>query len=155
MSLDGGLVDEGVWFRVEDPSAVSAVRRTAERLGAQVGLPSNRVGALAIVAAELASNLAKHADEGRVLVRPTRVEGIAGVELVAIDSGPGMDTDRAGRDGHSTAGTAGRSTSENVSPAAMPRSEKRAPSVIIGTASQHNIGATAPPVIATLATIIS
>ena len=107
MSLDGGLVDEGVWFRVEDPSAVSAVRRTAERLGTQVGLPSNRVGALAIVAAELASNLAKHADEGRILVRPTRDEGIAGVELVAIDSGPGMDTDRAGRDGHSTAGTLG------------------------------------------------
>ena len=107
MSLDGGLVDEGVWFRVEDPSAVSAVRRAAERLGNQVGLPGNRLGALAIVAAELASNLAKHADEGRVLVRPVRDGGVAGVELVAVDSGPGMDMDRSARDGHSTAGTLG------------------------------------------------
>lgn len=107
MSLDGGLVDEGVWFRVEEPSAVSAVRRTAERLGAQVGLHNSRLAALAIVAAELASNLVKHADEGRVLVRPTRSGGVAGVELVAVDSGPGMDTDRAARDGHSTAGTLG------------------------------------------------
>jgi anti-sigma regulatory factor (Ser/Thr protein kinase) len=107
VARDGGLVDEGVWFRVEEPSAVSAVRRTAEQLGTQVGLAGPRLAELAIVAAELASNLVKHADEGRLLVRPVRAEGIAGIELVAVDSGPGMDAERSAQDGRSTAGTLG------------------------------------------------
>ena len=68
-----------------------------------------RIADLAIVAAELASNLVKHADEGSLLLRPVRRAGQAGVELVAIDSGPGMaDVDRLVLgDGHSTAGTLG------------------------------------------------
>jgi anti-sigma regulatory factor (Ser/Thr protein kinase) len=107
VTRDGGLVDEGVWFHVEEPSAVSAVRRTAERFGAQVGLAPPRLSELAIVATELASNLVKHADDGRLLIRPVRTSGVAGVELIAVDSGPGMDAERSARDGHSTAGTLG------------------------------------------------
>lgn len=107
MPRGSGLVDDGVWFRVEEPSAVSAVRRTAEQVGDQVGLPAGRRAELAIVAAELASNLVKHADGGRLLVRPVRTGGVAGVELIAVDSGPGMDAVRSARDGHSTAGTLG------------------------------------------------
>ncbi|TDB72868.1 SpoIIE family protein phosphatase [Micromonospora sp. KC723] len=98
----------GVWYRVESGGAASTVRRTAERLGTQVGLTPNRVAELAIVTAELTSNLVKHAQEGMVLVRPVRVEGEAGVELVAVDSGPGMaDLTVFARDGHSTTGTLG------------------------------------------------
>ncbi|TDC40133.1 SpoIIE family protein phosphatase [Micromonospora sp. KC213] len=98
----------GVWYRVESGSAASAVRRTAERLGVQVGLAPNRVAELAIVTAELTSNLVKHAREGTVLLRPVRAEGEAGVELVAVDSGPGMaDLAFSARDGQSTTGTLG------------------------------------------------
>lgn len=43
-----------------------------------------------------------------LLLRPVRVGDRAGVELVAIDSGPGMaDLTVSSRDGHSTAGTLG------------------------------------------------
>ncbi|GIF77280.1 SpoIIE family protein phosphatase [Asanoa siamensis] len=103
-----GLVDGGLWFRLEEAGAVSAVRRAAQEIGAEVGLDEGKVGGLAIVATELASNLVKHADEGRLLVRPVRSGEAAGVELVAIDAGPGMsDLTRSARDGHSTAGTLG------------------------------------------------
>ena len=95
MGVPDGISDEGVWFRVEAASAASAVRRAAERLAAQLDLGEQRTAALAIVAAELAGNLAKHAEEGVLLMRPTRRDDQAGVELIAIDAGPGM-TDLAG-----------------------------------------------------------
>ena len=69
---------------------------------------TNRVAELAIVAAELTSNLVKHAQEGVLLLRPARTGDVAGVELIAIDSGPGMaDLTVSSRDGHSTTGTLG------------------------------------------------
>ncbi|WBB65515.1 SpoIIE family protein phosphatase [Micromonospora sp. WMMD812] len=98
----------GLWFRVETSSAGSAVRRAAERLGQDLELGDARTADLAIVAAELTSNLVKHADDGVLLLRPVRREKMAGVELVAIDSGPGMaDLTVSSRDGHSTVGTLG------------------------------------------------
>lgn len=108
VGVPDGISDQGVWFRVEAPSAASAVRRAAERLAAQVNLGEQRTAALAIAAAELAGNLVKHADEGVLLLRPIRHADQAGVELVAIDAGPGMvDLTGSMRDGHSTAGTLG------------------------------------------------
>jgi anti-sigma regulatory factor (Ser/Thr protein kinase) len=102
------LLDAGVWFRVEEAATASAVRRTAERLATQLGLPDRRAADLSIVVAEAAGNLVKHADEGMLLVRPARTMEQAGVEIVAIDRGPGMaDLNRSVGDGHSTAGTLG------------------------------------------------
>ncbi|GAA2617768.1 transcriptional regulator [Paractinoplanes durhamensis] len=107
-TLPEGLLDGGVWFRVEEAATASAVRRAAERLAVQVGLPDNRTADLSIVTAEAAGNLVKHADQGTMLVRAVRNEHEAGVEIVAIDHGPGMaDLVRSVGDGHSTAGTLG------------------------------------------------
>ncbi|WP_434971483.1 SpoIIE family protein phosphatase [Micromonospora peucetia] len=105
---DDAVSDRGVWFRVESGSAASAVRRAAERLGVQLDLGAARTADLAIVVAELTSNLVKHADDGVLLLRPVRRDGEAGVELVALDAGPGMaDLTASSQDGHSTAGTLG------------------------------------------------
>ncbi|WTO07209.1 SpoIIE family protein phosphatase [Micromonospora sp. NBC_00617] len=102
------VTDSGIWFRVEAGSTASAVRRAAERLGEQIEMGAARIADLAIVAAELTSNLVKHADNGVLLLRPVRRAGQAGVELVAIDSGPGVaDLAVSSRDGHSTTGTLG------------------------------------------------
>ena len=107
-SLPQGLLDEGVWFRVEAAATASAARRTAERLAVELGLPARRAADLSIVVAEAAGNLAKHAEQGTLLLRPVRTVEQAGVEIVAIDRGPGMaDLTRSVGDGHSTAGTLG------------------------------------------------
>lgn len=105
---EDAVTDRGIWFRLEAGSTGSVVRRAAERLGQQLELGDARTADLAIVAAELSSNLAKHAEDGVLLLRPVRGEREAGVELVAIDAGPGMaDLGLSSRDGHSTAGTLG------------------------------------------------
>jgi anti-sigma regulatory factor (Ser/Thr protein kinase) len=102
------VADDAVWIRVDDAGAPGAVRRAATALGARLGLTDQRVGELAIVGVELAGNLHKHADAGQVLLRSLRRGNDAGVELVAVDSGPGMaDAAQSGLDGHSTAGTLG------------------------------------------------
>jgi anti-sigma regulatory factor (Ser/Thr protein kinase) len=102
------VADDAVWIRVDDAGAPGAVRRAATALGARLGLTDHRVGELAIVGVELAGNLHKHADAGQVLLRSLRRGNDAGVELVAVDSGPGMaDAALSGLDGHSTAGTLG------------------------------------------------
>jgi anti-sigma regulatory factor (Ser/Thr protein kinase) len=101
-------VDEMRWLRVADVSAVSGCRRAAVALAGRLGFPAARTEQLALAVTEAASNLHKHAREGSMLLRICRDGGLPGVELVAIDAGPGVaDVAAAQRDGHSTAGTLG------------------------------------------------
>jgi anti-sigma regulatory factor (Ser/Thr protein kinase) len=61
-----------------------------------------------IVATELASNMLKHAGGGDLFVNLVADETFKGVELLAVDTGSGIeDVTRALEDGHSTAGTPG------------------------------------------------
>jgi anti-sigma regulatory factor (Ser/Thr protein kinase) len=108
LSPAGPVVTDVQWISVVDSGATGAVRRAAAGLGAELGLDEQRVGELSIVAAEITTNIYKHADDGHVLLRALRLEDAGGVEIVAYDSGPGMvDAIRSGRDGRSTAGTLG------------------------------------------------
>ncbi|GAA0423847.1 transcriptional regulator [Acrocarpospora corrugata] len=99
-----GAMTPGVWIDVAEESAVSAVRRALTEEAVAVGLAERRVAELGIVAAEIVTNLCRHAGRGTVLVRRSG----PGVEVVALDSGPGMaDGVPYAADGHSTAGTLG------------------------------------------------
>jgi anti-sigma regulatory factor (Ser/Thr protein kinase) len=110
-SPDLPTAEDVAWMRVEDPSAQGAVRRRAVELGERVGLDEDRVGELAIVATEVATNLVKYAEQGLVLLRLLRVLGddeLGGVELVALDEGPGVrDVHALFEDGTSSSGTLG------------------------------------------------
>jgi anti-sigma regulatory factor (Ser/Thr protein kinase) len=93
-------------LKVEEGSQVGEVRRAALALAAEVGLGEPRSGRLAIVTTELATNVVKHGGGGEILLR--RLDDGPGLELLALDRGPGMrDVAESLRDGHSTAGTAG------------------------------------------------
>ena len=61
------------------------------------------------MATELATNLLLHARAGQLLVRLLPGTPAKEVEVLAVDSGPGMaDVDRCMREGFSTASTAGQ-----------------------------------------------
>jgi anti-sigma regulatory factor (Ser/Thr protein kinase) len=100
-----------VAFPVHERSQVSEPRRTAARLAERIGFSEERAGKLALVVSELATNLAKHGREGELLLRPLPEpdwSGDAGVEVLAIDRGPGIpDIVLSRRDGYSTSGTLG------------------------------------------------
>ncbi len=90
-----------------DPSHVGEARRLAATVGAQTELDENDVGKVAIIISELANNLVRYAKGGELLVRALGASEGEGVEVVALDHGPGMDFEQCSRDGYSTGGTPG------------------------------------------------
>ena len=93
---------------VRESSQVADVRRKATALATQNGLDETQVGSCAIIATEMSTNLVKHAKEGEIFLRALIDDLARGIEIVAIDRGPGMDNvGRAFQDGHSTAGSSG------------------------------------------------
>jgi anti-sigma regulatory factor (Ser/Thr protein kinase) len=100
--------DDMRWLHVADVSAAGGCRRAAVAMAHRLGFPATRTEQLALAVTEAASNLYKHAREGSVLLRICREGGMSGIEMVAIDTGPGVaNLADALRDGHSTAGTLG------------------------------------------------
>ena len=92
---------------VHDPSEIGSARRAAVALAERLGASETEGGNVALVVTELATNLVRHGGGGEVLVRPLP-DAATGIEIVAIDRGPGMgDVSAALRDGYSTGGTSG------------------------------------------------
>jgi len=93
---------------VADASQVAESRRTATALAGQIGFDATDSGRVALVATELATNLLKHAGSGEILISTFDDASGSGVELIALDQGPGIRNVNASlRDGYSSAGTAG------------------------------------------------
>jgi anti-sigma regulatory factor (Ser/Thr protein kinase) len=92
---------------IEDDSHVGEARRTAASFSRLASLPEAAAGRVAIIVNELGTNLRKHAKGGELLLRDLRYGQRAGVEVLSIDRGPGMDIETALRDGHSTSGSRG------------------------------------------------
>ncbi|MFF0190812.1 SpoIIE family protein phosphatase [Streptomyces sp. NPDC005244] len=96
--------EDVAWLRND----LTGARGVASQLAEQAGLDEHRRGEVALAVTEVASNLAKHAVAGAILLRIVRTSQCAGIELLAMDDGPGMpDVAGSMRDGHSTAGTLG------------------------------------------------
>jgi anti-sigma regulatory factor (Ser/Thr protein kinase) len=96
------------WFRTDDPTVAGAARRAAVDLAGRLGFTESRAGEVAIAVTEAATNLLKYAREGVLILGLTRAAGQAGIELVALDSGPGIaDPAAAAADGWSAGGTLG------------------------------------------------
>lgn len=93
---------------ITDISRVGEARREASRLANYAGLDESDCGKASIIATELATNLARYAHSGEVMMRYYTVGESAGLEILAIDRGPGMqNVARCLEDGYSSGGTAG------------------------------------------------
>ncbi|TQM71701.1 histidine kinase-like protein [Actinomadura hallensis] len=100
--------DESRWFAVEEPSAPAGVRRGITAFAERLGFAGERLGQVQLAATEAATNLAKHAVRGEILVRVVRDGNAASLEIVCIDHGPGIaDVPRSRLGGYSTTGTLG------------------------------------------------
>lgn len=95
-------------YAIAESSGIAAARRAGNTLARAIGFDEIRAGQLAIVITEAATNILKHANHGDIVLR-ARAEGNSrGVEVLAIDAGPGMaNVNLHMEDGHSTAGSYG------------------------------------------------
>jgi anti-sigma regulatory factor (Ser/Thr protein kinase) len=95
-------------FPVREGTQVAAARRGGNAMSAALGFDETQSGRLALIITEVATNILKHAQEGQIFLRGLNEDGMTGVEVLAIDNGPGMGNFSASQaDGVSTAGTAG------------------------------------------------
>ncbi len=88
---------------VDDASRVAEIRRAALALARAEGLDESLYGNVALVSTEISTNLLKHARGGEVFLTPLSDRSAGGVEILAIDRGPGMgDIKECLADGYSS-----------------------------------------------------
>ena len=97
-----------ILLSIDDRSHVGSARRAAAELAAHLEFDATHAGKVSLAVTELSTNILKHAGSGRVLLRALGGAGEAGIEVLALDKGPGIrDVSASLRDGQSTAGTMG------------------------------------------------
>lgn len=97
-----------LFFKVTDRSYFAILKKEIHSLALSAGLNETKVGHIDIVVAEMVTNLVKHAKNGQLLVKLVEENERQGIELISIDTGPGMaDINRMMADGVSTKNTLG------------------------------------------------
>jgi anti-sigma regulatory factor (Ser/Thr protein kinase) len=87
---------------------VSSARRAGVELSRKLGFDEVRAGELAIIITEAGTNIDKHASSGTIYIRAISAGEKHGVEVLAVDSGPGMGNIELNfEDGNSSTGTYG------------------------------------------------
>lgn len=95
-------------FQISERSEVGAARRAAIELTKSRGFDETQAGKVGLCVTEAATNIVKHAGSGKIVLRVLEREGVMGLEVLALDRGPGIANLQASlRDGVSTAGSPG------------------------------------------------
>ncbi|MDB6012079.1 MAG: serine/threonine protein kinase [Gammaproteobacteria bacterium] len=97
-----------VLIPIDDRTQVGEARRAGQHMAEALGLSATQAGQVALAVTEAATNIVKHAGTGKILLAPLARAGAAGLEILALDRGPGIANVGASlRDGYSTAGSMG------------------------------------------------
>lgn len=95
-------------IEVSEQSQVAEVRRVVAGLARAQGMSPAEAGRCALVATEASTNLVKYGEQGVVTVDTFAEWGVAGIQIMAADKGPGFSSFLASsRDGVSTGGSLG------------------------------------------------
>ena len=97
-----------ILLQIDDRTQVGEARRAAVEMAEALGLGTTQGGKVALAVTEAATNIVKHAGAGKLVLRPLLRGTIVGLEIIALDRGPGIPNVAASmRDGYSTAGSMG------------------------------------------------
>lgn len=103
-----GFSQRQLSFQIRETSEIAAARRGGNELARRHGLDATTCGRVALVIMEAATNILKHASHGEILLRPVSAGDANGIEIIALDTGPGIANLAASmQDGASTAGSYG------------------------------------------------
>ena len=103
-----GLVGQAIPINLKDVSQTGKARRQAISMADSLGFDELPLSQLGIVVTEAARNIEAHAGEGEIVLTPWRLGDRAGIDVLALDKGRGIENIAVSmQDGHSTAGTPG------------------------------------------------
>src|SRR5215471_14665849 len=95
-------------FHIRDSSAVAEARREVTGMARAAGFNESEIGRVALVVTEATTNLVKHAVQGQLLAGVFDRDGVAVIDVLTLDQGPGIpNIGESLRDGYSTAGSPG------------------------------------------------
>lgn len=101
-------MNNSVVVSISESSQAGEARRMALALATQLGFNETERGKVGIVVTEVAKNLVQHALNGLLVLQTLEKNNQAGIEILALDNGPGMENvSICLRDGFSTAKTLG------------------------------------------------
>ena len=93
---------------IEREADIVLARQAGRQLAAQLGFSSTDQTLIATAISEVARNIVVYANHGEILLSTADDGGRVGIQVVATDSGPGIDNkDLAMRDGYSTKNSLG------------------------------------------------
>jgi anti-sigma regulatory factor (Ser/Thr protein kinase) len=93
-------LSDPLFVDVGDVSQVSAARIATQKLAQALEFDPTRAGRVALVVTEALTNVMRHGGGGAFAARALTQGGVAGIEMLAIDSGRGMaDFAHSARDG--------------------------------------------------------
>ncbi|MEF2550340.1 ATP-binding protein [Aurantimonas sp. A2-1-M11] len=89
---------------ISETSQIGAARRRALQEAETIDLSSDDRDRLALVVTEAGTNLLRHATGGEILLSPHKSKTTAGMDVIALDDGPGLpNVEAAMADGFTTA----------------------------------------------------
>ncbi len=94
-------------YSIDEISQVGEARRFALVLCAELDFEEVQKGRVGIIVNELGNNLIRYAQKSQLIFRKFTSGDLVGIEILSIDSGPGMDEYIAIKDGYSTGTTPG------------------------------------------------
>ncbi|WP_298733406.1 ATP-binding SpoIIE family protein phosphatase [uncultured Chitinophaga sp.] len=96
-------------IKAAERSYLASLKREIHSLASSARFGDRKIGEIDIVVAEIGTNLVNHGGGGEVLVKLIEEDGHQGIEILALDKGPGMaDVSRMMVDGVSTKSTLGQ-----------------------------------------------
>jgi serine/threonine-protein kinase RsbT len=96
-------VRDEIRVAIRTDSDVVTARQEARSMGAGIGFSSTDLTLLATAISEVARNITTYAGEGEVILRLRDERGRKGIEVLAVDEGPGIaDVEQAMQDGFTT-----------------------------------------------------
>jgi len=99
---------DAVVVAVDGSAEVKRASDEARNFAAALGFTSVASEEIALAVTELASNLVKHAERGKIVLSALESGGRGGMQIISEDNGPGIpDVERAMTDGYSTNGSLG------------------------------------------------
>ncbi len=106
--MRSALIADEVRVPIDRDADIVTARQKGRELATQCGLLSTDLAVVATAISELARNIVRYAARGEIIVRRVDENGKRGVEVVAVDEGPGIpDVTLAMQDGYSTSGGLG------------------------------------------------
>ena len=94
--------------KLSDQSGVAHARRSAVALAQSLEFPERVQADAALVVSEAATNILKYARSGEIYLAPYSDGSGKGLQIVAVDRGPGIvNVEAARKDGFSTGGSLG------------------------------------------------